>query len=88
MKGVKLEHVIFYISDSFQNLASIVHNWIPKLMIYVIALDQIYIIHVYQYRFGIRMCSILAKCWKTSKMTKITYSIVQANLYSSSVNYC
>ena len=74
MKGVKLQYVIFYVFDNFQNLASIAHNWIPKLMIYVIALDQTYII--YQYRFGIRMFSILAKCWKTSKMAKITYSIL------------
>ena len=38
------------------------------IMKYIIASHTIYII--YQYRFGIRMCSILAKSWKSSEMTK------------------
>ena len=30
-------------------------------------------LYMYQYPFGIRMCSILAKYWKLSEMTKIAY---------------
>ena len=43
------------------------------IMTYVtcIASHKRYIIH--QYRFGIRMCSILARCWKSSEMGKIAY---------------
>ena len=43
-----------------------------KILKYVIALDKIYII--YQYLFGIRLCSIVAKeVGKSSKMAKIAY---------------
>ena len=42
-----------------------------KILIYAIALDKIYII--YQYLFGIRLCSIVAKCLKSSKMAEIAY---------------
>ena len=48
------------------------HSEIPKKILkYVIALDKIYIL--YQYHFGIWMGFILAKCWKSSEMAKITY---------------
>ena len=39
------------------------------MLLYIIALDKICI--VYQYLFGLRMCFILAKCWKLSEMTNI-----------------
>ena len=58
--------------DNFQHFTSIEHSRIPKkVLTYVIALDKIYIL--YQYLYGIRMCSILAKCWKSSEMAKIAY---------------
>ena len=42
-----------------------------RILISVIALDKNYII--YQHLFGIRLCSIVVKCWKSSKMAKIAY---------------
>ena len=36
-----------------------------------VAFDKIY--NIYQYLIGIRLCSVLAKCWKWSEMAK--YSI-------------
>ena len=70
------KYVIFSMFDNFQHLATIEHNWIQKwLMIliymYGIALDEIYFI--YQYPFGIRMCSMLAKCWTLSEVANIVY---------------
>ena len=40
------KYVIFCIVDNFQHLAIIEHNWIPKILIYIIAHDKIYIIQV------------------------------------------
>ena len=54
------------------------------VLIYVIALDKIYTL--YQYLFGIRMCSILAKCWKSSEMAKIAFSLVLLILLNLSPN--
>ena len=63
-----MKYVIVCIFDNFQHLVSIAQLNTKKILIYVIALDKIYIL--YRYLFGIRMCSILAKCWKSSEMTK------------------
>ena len=43
-----------------------------SILIYLIALYKIYIL--YQYRISIWICSIQAKCWKSSEMAKIAYN--------------
>ena len=42
-----------------------------KILIYDVDFIKGY--NIYQYRFGIHLCFIQAKCWKLSKMQKMTY---------------
>ena len=61
-------------------------NYIPlginagviKILMYVADFVKGY--NIYQYLFGIQLYSVLAKCWKLSKMQKMTYfhSFLQA----------
>ena len=68
------EYVIFCIFDNFL-LASIEPAKYQKdTDICLIALDKFYI--PFQYLFGIRMCSVLAKCWKSSEIAKIAYFLL------------
>ena len=62
-------YVIFCIFGNFQHLASIEHKLNTKrILIYVIAFAKINIL--YQYIFGIQMCSILAKLASRQKLQK------------------
>ena len=65
-------YAILAILDDFQHLATIEHKRIPKRYWYM----MVYVVKGYnicQYLFGIQLCSKLPKCWKLSKMQKITY---------------
>ena len=44
-----------------------------KILIYMYDVDVVKGYNIYQYLFGIQLFCILAKCWKLSKMQKITY---------------
>ena len=59
--------------DDFRHLATIEHKRIPKRY-YDVAFAKGN--NIYQYLFGIQLCSILVKCWKLSKMQKMTYFLL------------
>ena len=62
---------IFPISDNFQHVSSIEHIVEYQRDIDIIKCDvdfvNGYMSNIYQYRFGIQVCSTLAKSWKLSK---------------------
>ena len=59
--------LFFAISDDFQHLTSIEHIRMWKRYWDVGGYNT------YQYIFDIQLCSVLAKCWKFSKMQKMTW---------------